>query len=128
MPVVVEICELIGPLCDYAQRVFEKSYDDEEATNAREIAMEQTGQSYSRLFIYHRLLGNSRLDGVGDIVQHVFELARLRPQLVQRTRVVPGIVIAPRVAERALIAQMISCCATYLRHGCGTVVEERVSR
>jgi hypothetical protein len=60
---------------------------------------------------------DSRLDGVRDSVQHVLELARLRPQLVHRARVVPGVIVAPRVAERALVAQVVASCAAYLRHG-----------
>jgi hypothetical protein len=40
MAVVVEICELVGPLRDYAQGIFEESNDDEEAADAREVAKE----------------------------------------------------------------------------------------
>jgi hypothetical protein len=38
MAVVVEVCELIGPLRDDSKRIFEESNDDEEATNAREVS------------------------------------------------------------------------------------------
>ena len=38
MAVVVEVCELIGPLRDNSKRIFEESNDDEEATNAGEIS------------------------------------------------------------------------------------------
>lgn len=68
---------------------------------------------------------DSRLDGVGQCVQHVLNLARLRPQLVQRTWVVRCIVISPRIAEWALVAKMVACGSTYLRHGCGGKVKER---
>jgi len=61
---------------------------------------------------------DSRLDGVGQGVQHVLNLARLRPQLVQRTRVIRAVVGSPSIAERALIAKMVAGCATDLRHGC----------
>jgi hypothetical protein len=39
--VVVEICELVGPLCHYAKRVFEECYDDEEATDSWEVSMDE---------------------------------------------------------------------------------------
>jgi hypothetical protein len=38
--VIVEICELVVPLCHYAERVFEECYDDEEAADAREVPIE----------------------------------------------------------------------------------------
>jgi hypothetical protein len=38
--VVVEICELVAPLCDYAQRVFEEGDNNQEATDCGEIASE----------------------------------------------------------------------------------------
>jgi hypothetical protein len=63
--------------------------------------------------------GNLRLDGVGQSVQHILNLARLRPQLVQRTRVICRVVIPPRVAERALVAKMVAGGAANLRHGGG---------
>lgn len=68
---------------------------------------------------------DSRLDRVGHCVQEVFNLARLRPQLVQRTWVVPCIISSPSIAERALVAKMVACGSTYLRHGCGGKVEGR---
>jgi hypothetical protein len=62
---------------------------------------------------------DSRLDRIRHGVQHVLYLARLRPQLVQRTRVVPRVIGSPSIAERALIAKVVTGGATYLRHGCG---------
>lgn len=59
----------------------------------------------------------SRLDGVRYSVQHVLELARLRPQLVQRTRVVSGVIAASSIAEGALVPKMVASGAAYLRHG-----------
>jgi hypothetical protein len=114
--VIVKICELVPPLCHYAERVFEECYDDEEAANSWEVPVGYTLAMFlSRLS--HTSGAYSRLDGVRDSVQHVLELARLRPQLVQRTRVVPAVIVAPRVAKRALVAQMVASCAAYLRHG-----------
>jgi hypothetical protein len=60
---------------------------------------------------------HSRLDGVGDSVEHVLELARLGAQLVEGTGVIVAVVVAPRVAEGALVAQMVASCAANLRHG-----------
>jgi hypothetical protein len=62
---------------------------------------------------------DSRLDGVGQGVQHILNLARLRAQLVERAGVVPGLVAAPSIAERALVAEVVAGGAAYLRHGCG---------
>ena len=58
-----------------------------------------------------------RLDRVGDSVQHVLEFACLGPQLVEGTRVVVHVVVAPGVAKGALVSQMVTSCAAYLRHG-----------
>jgi hypothetical protein len=63
--------------------------------------------------------GNVRLDGVGQSVQHILNLARLRPQLVQRTRIIRGVVIPPRIAEWALVAKVVAGGAADLRHGGG---------
>jgi hypothetical protein len=60
-----------------------------------------------------------RLDGLGHGVQEILNLARLRPQLVQRTRVIARVVGSPSVAERALVAKVVAGSAAYLRHGCG---------
>lgn len=60
---------------------------------------------------------HSRLDGLRERVQHVLNFARLLSELVQWTGIVPCVIIAPRVAEGALVAQVVSCCASYLRHG-----------
>jgi hypothetical protein len=38
--VVMEICELVAPLCDYAQRVFEEGDNNQEAADCGEIAIE----------------------------------------------------------------------------------------
>jgi hypothetical protein len=61
---------------------------------------------------------DSRLKGVGQGVQHVLNFTRLRPQLVERTRVIRAIVGSPSIAEGALVAKMVAGCATNLRHGC----------
>jgi hypothetical protein len=68
---------------------------------------------------------DSRLDGVGHGVQEVLNLARLRPQLIQRTRVVPRVISSSSIAEWALVAEMVASGATYLRHGCGKVKERK---
>ena len=126
MAVVVEICELVGPLGDYTQCVFEESNDDEEAANAREVSRTRLAK-VSKWQRSHTLPGvqraalyfwqYSRLDGVRDSVQPVLDPARLRSQLVQRTGVIVRVVVAPRVAKGALVAQMVASCAAYLRHG-----------
>jgi hypothetical protein len=67
---------------------------------------------------------DSRLDGLGHGVQEILNLARLRPQLVQRTRVIACIVGSSSVAERALVAKVVAGSAAYLRHGCGKVKEK----
>lgn len=38
MAVVVQVRELVGPLCDNAQGIFEEGNDDEEAADAREVS------------------------------------------------------------------------------------------
>ena len=40
MSVIVKICELVVPLCHYAERVFEECYDDEEAADSWEVPIE----------------------------------------------------------------------------------------
>jgi hypothetical protein len=64
-----------------------------------------------------------RLDRLGHGVQEILNLACLRPQLVQRTRVIACIVGSPSVAEWALVAKMVAGSAAYLRHGCEKVKE-----
>jgi hypothetical protein len=44
VPVVVEICELVVPLCQYAQRVFEESDDDQEAADCWQISIQDFRQ------------------------------------------------------------------------------------
>jgi hypothetical protein len=39
--VVVEICELVTPLCHYAQRVFEEGHNNQEAADCGEVAIEE---------------------------------------------------------------------------------------
>lgn len=39
MAVVMEVQELIAPLCDYAQSVFKESHDDEKSAHRRKVAM-----------------------------------------------------------------------------------------
>lgn len=112
----MQVRELVGPLCDNAQGIFEEGNDDEEAADAREVS---TG-GISRFPSGQRrgtVSEDSRLDGVEDSVQQVLELARLGAQLVERTGVVRAVVVAPRVAKGALVAQMVASGAAYLRHG-----------
>jgi hypothetical protein len=42
--VVMEICELVVPLCYYAQRVFEESDYNQEAANCWKIAIRECNQ------------------------------------------------------------------------------------
>jgi hypothetical protein len=42
--VVVQICELVVPLCYYAQRIFEKGDDDQEAADCRKISISDLNQ------------------------------------------------------------------------------------
>lgn len=132
MSVVVEICKLVVPLCDYAQRIFEESDDNQEATNCWEVPIRTAVSACSDAAFVTPWLQmrnvprrDSRLDGVGHGVQEVLNLVRLRPQLVQRTWVVPCIISSPSIAEWALVAKMVACGSTYLRHGCGGKVKER---
>jgi hypothetical protein len=37
--VIVEICELVTPLCNYAQRVFEKGNNNQETANCWKISI-----------------------------------------------------------------------------------------
>jgi hypothetical protein len=127
--VVVQICELVTPLRYYAQCVLEESDNDQEAANCWKVSI-QSRRLAIDLDAYgapchpkspEQLLqprGNYlRLDGVRNRVQHIFELACLRPQLVQRARVVTCVIAAPSIAEGTLVAQMVASCAAYLRHG-----------
>lgn len=41
MAVVVEVGELVGPLCYYSERILDKGDDDEEATDRGEVAATQ---------------------------------------------------------------------------------------
>lgn len=132
MSVVVEICELVGPLSHDAQRVFEKGHDNQEAANCWEITVAKvrisllvllrracsttTSQSHGRV-PPRDWRPHLRLGGVRDSVQHVLELARLGPQLVEGTGIVAHVVVAPGVAKGALVAQMVASCAAYLCHG-----------
>lgn len=44
--VVVQVCELVTPLGDYAQRILEEGDDDQEATNGWQISVERPGQQH----------------------------------------------------------------------------------
>lgn len=54
MAVVVEVRELVGPLCDNAQGIFEESNDDEEAADAREVSTGRISRSRKRAASWHR--------------------------------------------------------------------------
>lgn len=40
LSVVVEVCELVAPLCQNAQRIFEESDDDQEAADSWEVPIQ----------------------------------------------------------------------------------------
>jgi hypothetical protein len=43
--VIVEICELVAPLCNDSQRVFEEGNNDQKATECGQVAIQDTVSS-----------------------------------------------------------------------------------
>ena len=133
MSVVVEIGELVSPLCYYAQRVFEEGHHNQESANCWYVSVGGRCQleslwraaRYTSRATTSDVVADSRLQRFRPAVQNVLNFACLHPQLVQWTRIVPRLVAAPSIAERALVAQMIASGAAYLRHGGRKVCERR---
>jgi hypothetical protein len=126
--VVVEVRELVAPLCQNAQRILEESDNDQEAADSWKIPIETTLALLSRVELVVAAIlrcklrgvqGHSRLDRVGQRVQEVLNLVRLLPELIEWTRVVRGAIVPSSVTERALVSQVVARCAPYLRHNCG---------
>lgn len=129
VPVVVEVGELVTPLGYYSKRIFEESDDNQEASNCGQIAVGRhvSGGIQDRTRAARALRGerDSRLDGVGERVQPVLDLASLFPQLLERTGVVGGAVTATSAPEGALVAQVVARGTAYLRHDGGRRKERK---
>jgi hypothetical protein len=96
MPVVVQIHQLIAPLRQDAQRIFQESDDDQEAADG----------------------GQVRLDGFAERVQPVLDLARLLADGIEGRGVV-GRVAARRTragVEACVLAGEVVPCGTADRH------------
>jgi len=92
--VIVEICQLVAPLGDDAERVFDEGDDDEEAAYDGEVGFE---------WFRHG-------------VEYVLDLAGLLPYGIERTRVC-GSVGSIGASKVSLVAQVVARCSAYLCHG-----------
>lgn len=86
--VVVEVGELVAPLRDDAQGILEEGDDDEKAANCRNVAAPMLANHAACLPLTDR---DSRLHGMRQSVEPVFDLARLFANGIQRARVVGGV-------------------------------------
>lgn len=46
MPVIVQIQKLVAPLCEYSQRIFEESDDNQKPAESWKVSAEKTGQLF----------------------------------------------------------------------------------
>lgn len=128
LSVVVEVCELIAPLCQNAQRILKESDNDQEAADSWQISIQGRISSIASwtapdcrksTLQAPQLSGNSRLNRVGQGIQEILDLVCLLSKLIKRAWVVCGAIVPSSVTEWALVSQVVARCAPYLRHDCG---------
>lgn len=112
--VVVQVGELVTPLGDDAQGILEEGDDDEESANRRDITATQTSVECNSKRAGN--CKNSRLDGMRQGVEPVFNLAGLFANSIQRTGIIGG-VWSSGISKRGLRAQVVSCRPSDLSHG-----------
>lgn len=96
MPIIMQVHQLIAPLRQNAQRIFQESDDDQEAADG----------------------GQVRLDGFAERVQPILDLARLLADGIEGRGVV-GRVAARRAragVEACVLAGEVVPCSTADRH------------
>lgn len=103
MSVVLQVGELIAPLGNDAERIFQEGNDDQEPADGREVPVTPELSASGN----QALLEHSRLDGLGEGVQPVLNLACLLSNGVQRAGVARGIG-ALGATERRLVSQVVS--------------------
>jgi len=100
MPIIMQINQLIAPLREYPQCILQKRHHNQEPPNGRQV----------------------RLEWVAESVQPVLDLTRLLADGIERGRVVGGILSrGPAGAKRVLVAKVVACCASDLRHVCAVL-------
>lgn len=116
VPVVAEVEELVSPLCDDAESIFQEGDDDEEAAHGRKVPGLRVSSTQSiGIGVAGARVGYSRLYGLADAVEDIFNLARVRPDLVEEVAALllgTGGSIGCRAAAEAVARR------TAL-HGCG---------
>jgi hypothetical protein len=123
--VIVQVGELVTPLGDDAQGILEEGDDDEESANRRDITVAPANQQpLATSRETQKLQKNSRLDGMRQGIEPVFNLAGLFTNGIQRTGIVGGVWSSGPAERRGLRAQVVSCCPSDLSHGfcCGRMV------
>lgn len=124
---ISEVGELVTPLRNDSYGVFDECDHDQESSDGREVSVnallvrsclltKQASFQVQRRPVY------SRFQRLPHGVQPVFDLARLFPDLVQRTGIARGIGTSLR-AKLVVQAQVVACGSSYLGHGEGLSLE-----
>jgi len=131
VPVVLEVEELIVPLGDNPQGIFDECAHDQETAHGWDVSTELTPVSTSpsttvtephslalqpSIFIIAQgLRKHIRFYRIGRVIQPLFDLVRLLPDLLQRAGVIGGI-CASWTAEPVLGSEVVARGPTYLGH------------
>jgi hypothetical protein len=119
--VIVKVQQLIAPLGDNSKSIFQECNHNEEPANCWQISARcmLTRPRAADMNKWPQNVGctngDIRLYWVAQSIQEIFDLARLFPDRIERTRVIVGISTA-RTSKWSLASQVIASCASNLGH------------
>jgi len=123
--VVLQVEQLVGPLGDDTESIFEEGDDDQETANGREIAVNKDKGQLSELQTrWYRTSLDSRLDRLAEGVERILNLGGIGSNLVEKALTllrIGSLGCAVRRRATEAVARVES-----LGHGCR--VEVRVRR
>lgn len=108
--IVVQVEDLVAPLCYYAQRILEERHDDEESADCGHVSVMTCVSNVFRASqlaptcggwhwgSWARRVVDIRLDRLGGSIEHILDLAGLLPDGIQSVAALRGAAVHAAIA------------------------------